>query len=177
YSLPEGLAYAERALAAAEETGDPTAIAPALVTVAMVRFWLGHGFPAELAERALALDPHCEALPVEDRPIALFGWMCKWAGDIERSRTLLDEAIAIGERRGDSSVNAPIFYRAHLHLLADEWTAAQADAERMYELGVEFERDDLLESALTAIAEIGAHTGNTARTRAAVAEATDLAAA
>src|SRR5262249_55303794 len=73
--------------------------------------------------------------------------------------------------------NAPIFYRAHLHLLADEWTAAQADAERMYELGVEFERDDLLESALTAIAEIGAHTGNTARTRAAVAEATDLAAA
>jgi DNA-binding CsgD family transcriptional regulator len=176
-SMPEGLVYAERALVAAEGTGDPTAIAPALASVATVRFFLGSGLSEQLAERARALDRYCETLSLEQRPVAAFGWMYKWAGDIERSRGLLDEAVAIGERRGDSSVQAPIFYRAFLHVLADEWEAAQADAERLYELGVEYERDDMREFALTTVAVIGAHTGDSERTRTAVAEATALATA
>src|SRR5262249_48651138 len=46
-----------------------------------------------------------------------------------------------------------------------------------YALGLEFERDDVREYALTAIAEVSAHAGSSERTRTAAAEASALAVA
>jgi DNA-binding CsgD family transcriptional regulator len=118
-----------------------------------------------LLERALALEPSCDALRVSERPVTRFGWMLKHAGDVERSSVLLAEACRIGEERGDTTVEEPLFYSCFLALYRDEWQAGVAMADRLVEMTVEMERDGTLEHALGARAVLLAHLGDQAGAR------------
>jgi class 3 adenylate cyclase/tetratricopeptide (TPR) repeat protein len=166
--------YARTAVAAAERAGDPTLLASALSTLAATEFFLGRGVPAELMERALALEPECESLTIAERPVTRFGWMCKWGGDIDRSRILLGEALRMGEERGDSRVAEPLFYSCYLALLAEDWQRGLQLADRLLESGFELERDDLILCGFGARATLLAHLGDESGTRRDVREALAL---
>ncbi len=106
--------YARRCLELAECTGEPVLLVRALEVLAQNQFWLGRGFPAALVERALELDPLCESMRVSVRPISVFGLMCMQAGDLDRSRTLLERARRVGYDAGDLTVHAVLWYTAAL---------------------------------------------------------------
>jgi AAA ATPase domain len=163
--VSDGEPYARAAVVAAERAGDPALLARALYALAGNEFFLGHGVPVDLMERALALDPECDSLPIGERPVTRFGWMCKWGGDVDRSRPLLAEAVRIGEERGDSGVWEPLFYSCFLELLAEDWPRGVRLADQIYESGVAMERDDIVLYGLSARATLLAHLGDEAGTR------------
>ena len=70
--------------------------------------------------------------------------------------------MRIGEERGDSSVVEPLFYSCYLELLAEDWRRGVELAERLYEPGVETERDDMVLYGLGARAVLLAHLGDEA---------------
>jgi tetratricopeptide (TPR) repeat protein len=112
---------ARSSLELAEHVDEPVLLASALCSLATIEFFIGHGHRLDLWERALELDPQCEALPIAARPVTAFGWARKWAGDIDLSRELLERARQIGYERGDSTVSGPLFYSCNLELLAGNW--------------------------------------------------------
>ena len=72
-SVADAEPYARAAVDAAERTGDPALLASALCTLAVIEFFLGRGVPVGLMERALALEPECDTLPIGERPVTRFG--------------------------------------------------------------------------------------------------------
>jgi DNA-binding CsgD family transcriptional regulator len=159
-SVDQGEPLARAGLAAAERVGDPSLVAAALTRLAGARFLLSRGFQGELMQRALALEPECESLPVSERPVTIFGWMCKWSGDVDASRTLLERARRSGEERGDSTVGAPLFYSCWLELLAENWARGLELTDELHELGATTERDEITARALATRVVLLAHMGD-----------------
>jgi len=159
--------YARRAVAAAERLGDPALLAYALSLLAVNEFGRGRGFPAGLMERALELEPECNSLTIDKRPVAVFGWMCRCAGDLDRSRVLLAEARRVAEQRGDSLVTEVIFDICYLELYAEEWQRGLRHADELCAAGAELERDADLVYGLCARAALLAHLGDEAGARSA----------
>jgi len=113
--------FARSAVEVAERTGDPVLLAAALCSLATIEFRLGRGLRSDLWDRALELDAQCEAMPINWRPVTWLGWALKRAGDIDRSRALLERARRIGYERGDSTVAGPVNVSCDLELVADSW--------------------------------------------------------
>ena len=155
--------YARSAVEIAERVGDPVLLADALRSLATIEFWLGHGLRLELWERALELDASCEATPIALRPITQFGWACKWAGDVDRSRVLLERALRIGYERGDSTVSTPLFYNCNLELLTGNWQRGLELARELSALAAQNERPSEAAMGLFAELVLQAHLGNEAR--------------
>ena len=166
--------YARSGLELAERVGEPVLLASALCSLATIEFFIGHGHRLDLWERALELDPHCEALPIAARPVTAFGWASKWAGDIDLSRELLERARQIGYERGDSTVSGPLFYSCNLELLAGNWRRGLELVEEFSTLAAENERLGEVVMALCAAAHLHAHLGDEAETRRCAAEARRL---
>jgi DNA-binding CsgD family transcriptional regulator len=166
--------YARAGLEFAERVGDPVLLASALCSLATIEFFIGHGHRLDLWERALELDPQCEALPIAARPDSAFGWASKWAGDIDRSRELLERARQIGYERGDSTVTGPLFYSCNLELLAGNWRRGLELVDELSALAAQNERPSELVMALCAAAHLHAHLGDEAETRRCAAEARRL---
>jgi DNA-binding CsgD family transcriptional regulator len=167
--------YARSALELAERVGHPLQLASALCSLATIEFFIGNGHRLDFWERALELDPQCEALPIASRPVARFGWASKWAGDIDRSRTLLERARKIGYERGDSTVSEPLFYSCNLELLAGNWQRGLELVDELLGLAVQSERPAEMVTALCAATVLNAHLGDEAETRRCAAEARRLA--
>jgi DNA-binding CsgD family transcriptional regulator len=167
--------YARSAVKIAERVGDPVLLAGALCSLATIEFWLGRGLRPELWERALELDARCEAMPIALRPVTQFGWACKWAGDVDRSRVLLERARQIGYERGDSTVSAPLFYSCNLELLAGDWHHGLELARELSALAAQSERPNEAVTGLCAELVLQAHLGNESEARRCAAEALILA--
>jgi DNA-binding CsgD family transcriptional regulator len=161
----DGEPYLRAAVAAAERSGDRALLASALGSLAANQFLLGRGVDEAALERALALEPFCDALPIGARPVTRFGWMCKHAGDVDRSRVLLAEACRLGEERGDAGVAEPLFYSCFLELYAENWRRGLELADRICELADETERPDQRLHALDARAILLGHLGDEAGAR------------
>ena len=161
----DGEPYLRAAVAAGDGAGDPALLARALSSLAVNRFLLGRGVDAALMKRALELEPQCDPLRINDRPVTRFGWMCKHAGDVDRSRLLLEEACRIGDARGDSGVMEPLFYSCFLELYADDWQRGVRIADRICHDAAETERDDALLHGLSARSVLLAHLGDEAGAR------------
>jgi len=172
--VPEAEPYALRCLELAERSGDPFLLVRALDSLALIEFWLGRGFPAELLERALALDPLCELTRISMRPITFHGFVCPWTGDIDRGRVLLERARAIGYDQGDITVHLVLWFLATLEWLADEWTRSLELADELYELGVDAEFEPAVVTGLACRAVMFAHLGDEEQARHALAEASAL---
>jgi DNA-binding CsgD family transcriptional regulator len=157
--------YARAAVAAAERLGDPALLAYALCLLAVNEFTLGHGFPFRLMERALELESECDSLTIDKRPLTTFGWMCRCAGDLDRSRMLLAEARGIAEQRGDSRVAEVMFHTCYLELFAEKWKRGLRLADELCDVAVEMERDADLVYGLCARATLLAHLGEEADAR------------
>jgi DNA-binding CsgD family transcriptional regulator/tetratricopeptide (TPR) repeat protein len=166
--------YARSGLELAERVGEPVLLASALCSLATIEFFIGHSHRLDLWERALELDPQCEALPIAGRPVTAFGWASKWAGDIDLSRELLERARQIGYERGDSTVTGPLFYSCSLELLAGNWRRGLELVDELIALARQNERPAEVVTALCAAAHLHAHLGDEAETRRCAAEARRL---
>ena len=101
--VPEGLAHAEAALAAAEEAGDPETLTYCLATLGLAHV-LGGDPPAvhgPYLDRALALEAGLERPLTGWTPRLVMAEDARLSVDIERARGLyaavLDDAVAIGD--------------------------------------------------------------------------------
>ena len=166
--------YARKCVELAGLVGDPLLLARALSWLAVNQFWLGRGLPTELMDRALELDPLCESASISVRPITLFGFLCLWAGDLDRARSLLERARRIGYDRADMTVEAVLWYTAGLEWFSDEWARGLELADELYELGEEAEYDSLVATGLGVRAVMLAHLGDEDQARRAVAGALAL---
>lgn len=166
--------YARGAVVAAERVGDPALLAYALSLLAEIEYCRGRGFPAGLMERALTLEPECGSLAIDRRPITFFGVMCRWAGDLDRSRALLAEARHIAEQRGDSHVTEVIFHTCFLELNAEQWQHGLRLADELCSAGAELERDAIRLYGLCARAVLLAHLGDEPGARLAAGSALGL---
>jgi DNA-binding CsgD family transcriptional regulator/tetratricopeptide (TPR) repeat protein len=175
YYVPrEAEPFARSAVEVAERVGDPVLLAAALCSLGKIEFWLGRGLRSDLWDRALELDGQCEAMPISLRPITEVGLCSYWAGDIDRSRALLERARRIGYERGDSTVAGPLFYICRLELLAGNWQSGLELADELSALATQDERPAGVLAALWAATHLHAHLGDEAETRRAAAEARRL---
>jgi DNA-binding CsgD family transcriptional regulator len=97
--------------------------------------------------------------------------MCQWAGDIDRSRALLERARGIGERRSDSTVAAPLFYSCWLELLAENWQQGLHLADQLCEFGLVSERDEVTARGFATRVVLLAHIGDEVGARRSAEEA------
>jgi len=163
--------YARRCVELAERVGEPVLLARSLFALAQNQFWLGRGLPTDLMDRALELDPLCGSMSISARPISSFAFMCLWAGDLDRARTLLDRARQIGYERGDSSVHGLLWFMATLEWLADRWQRSLELANELCDLGTEAEYELQTALGFGGRAVILSHLGNEEQARDAIAEA------
>ena len=110
-------------------------------------------------------------MPIALRPITQFGWACKWAGDVDRSRVLLERALQIGYERGDSTVSTPLFYSCNLELLTGNWQRGLELARELSALAAQNERPNEAVMGLFAELVLQAHLGNESEARRCAAEA------
>jgi hypothetical protein len=131
-----------------------------------------------MKERALALEPLCPLLPGESKPTLLYGWLLKWAGDIDGSRALLERAQRAARAEEDAhALSASLFYSAFLELLAEDWPRGVAYAAEASELGEQLDADAYVAAGRCAEAVLRAHLGDEPRAREAIVEAFRLGAA
>jgi len=140
----------------------------------MIEFRLGRGLRPDLCDRALELDGHCETIPIVHRPVTWLGGALKRAGDVDRSRALLERARRIGYERGDSTVVSPLYLSCDLELLTGNWRRALELVDELSALAAQNERRTGVVVALCAAAHLHAHLGDEAETRRCAAEARRL---
>src|SRR6266536_2053403 len=166
--------FARSAVEVAERVGDPVLLAAALCSLATIEFRLGRGLRPDLCDRALELDGQCEAMPITSRPVTWLGAAIKRAGDIDRSRALLERARRIGYDRGDCTVAGPLYLSCDLELMADKWQRGLELVDEVSALAAQSERPTDMVAALCAAAHLHAHLGDEAETRRCAAEARRL---
>ena len=81
--------HASRALALAEEVGEPALLAQALSVVAIADFLLGRGLDADKVTRALRFEDPRRQSPVMLRPSSVAGLLALYVGELERCDQLL----------------------------------------------------------------------------------------
>jgi DNA-binding CsgD family transcriptional regulator len=163
--------FARSAVEVAERVGDPVLLATALCSLGTIEFRLGRGLRADLWDRALELDGQCEAMPIVSRPLTWLGSALKRAGDIDRSRALLERARRIGFERGDSTVAGLLFASCDLEIVADKWQRGLELVDELSALAAQNERQTEVLAALCAATYLHAHLGDEAETRRCAAEA------
>jgi DNA-binding CsgD family transcriptional regulator len=144
--LPKAAASARSALALLDELPDPD---PGLVAAALgarVRadLFLGDGFDAAAAERALALETPAPPAEVDNRIAFKLGQWLRYVDDLDGARARLAEAEQAAHDEGDESSLANILLnRMVVETWSGEWSRAAELAERMHDafeqLGVESE--------------------------------------
>jgi DNA-binding CsgD family transcriptional regulator len=150
----------QHAAAEAEALGDTALLARTLSALALSNVYAGEGFDQELVERLLALQPHCEQMPIDGQPATRFGWILQWGGEVEKSRQLLARAVEIAERNGDSGVTEPRYFQSFLALYLGTWRDGVEIASRALEEAVETGREDMEVGALAVRCCLLAHLGD-----------------
>jgi DNA-binding CsgD family transcriptional regulator len=166
---------ARAALRHAERSGDRALEAEALSAVAHASFSHGLGFRRELFERALELERTAGFIDAERRPTTSYGLTAKWAGDIPRSRELLEEAAARAREDEDASGTVVLYYLTWLHLIAGEWERALERADESQQLAIDAARDGDAAAAVVTRAIVEAHLGRIGEAQAHLDETSRLA--
>lgn len=145
-NLPKAARSARAALALVEELHDPE---PGLVAAALgarVRadLFLGNGYDADAAERALALEQPAPPAEVDTRVVFKLGQWLRYVDDLDGARDRLAQAEQAAHDEGDESSLANILLnRMVLETWAGDWEEAAHVTGRMRDafdqLGVEVE--------------------------------------
>jgi DNA-binding CsgD family transcriptional regulator len=139
---------------------------------------LGRGIPAELIERAFALEVEDDWRPFlgRVRPLWIQGMLLEWAGDLEASRATLaalrQSVIAQGD---EHSVSYIAFHLARVECLAGNYDSAARHADECFEMTAQIAQEDERPFALAAKALVAAHRGDIAEARAITDEGLPLA--
>ena len=175
-SFVEGRAAAHRALAAAEELDDGTLLASALAATAATDLLLGHGLDEAVLARALALEDLDRPSAIERRPSMLAGYALIHTDQLDRARTVLQSLRGrLIEHGEDSDLPELLAVLARIECLAGNLTQAAELADQGYDLARQEASDSLAAHTKAMRALVNAHAGRADETRAAAAEAIDLA--
>jgi DNA-binding CsgD family transcriptional regulator len=134
--LPRAADAARSALALLEPLAErePALLASALAAKTRADLFLGNGFDAETATRALALEAAAPPPVVDTRTVFKLGQWLRYVDDFAGARARLAEAEQQARDEGDDSSLANIFLnRLILETWAGELTEAAELAERMVE--------------------------------------------
>jgi len=131
--LARAEAAADAALAELDDLADvdPGLAAAALVARVRARLFLGEGFDAAAAERALELEAASPPATVDSRVVFRLGQWLRYVDDLDGARDRLAEAERQAREEGDDSSLGNI----HLNqLIVETWAGDWAEAEARSEL-------------------------------------------
>ena len=175
-SFADAAAAARRALAQGEILDDRPLLASALAASVTSELMIGRGLDQERLVRALELEDLDESCLIQRRPSMLAGVAWMLAEDFDRARTALNglcaRLVAHGE---DSDLPEPLVALAIVECLAGDLAAAGEAADRGHEVARQAGDESLAGHALALRALACAYAGSIDDTRAAAAEATELA--
>lgn len=146
--LPKAARSARAALALVKElpdpNPDPNLVAAALGARVRADLFLGNGYDAEAAERALALEQPAPPAEVDTRVVFKLGQWLRYIDDLDGARERLEQAEQAANDEGDESSLANILLnRMVLETWAGDWEEAAHVTGRMRDafdqLGVEVE--------------------------------------
>ncbi|HMH48433.1 MAG TPA: AAA family ATPase [Solirubrobacteraceae bacterium] len=121
--LDSALSAARDALVSAERTGEPRLVAPAIARVAMAETWVLDITPG-LVERGVELERRLpEPLEFHESPTIALARRLICLSELDRARSLLEEAATSAGERGDEGTRGHILF----HLIMLEWFAGQWD--------------------------------------------------
>ena len=147
--LPKAAEAARDALTLLEARpdADPGLVATALIARIRADLFLGDGFDAEAAERALALEAESPPAVVDTRVVFKLGQWLRYVDQLDAARSRLAEAEQQAGDEGDESSLANILLnRMVVETWAGDWGEATALTQRMSDafeqLGVESEGID-----------------------------------
>jgi DNA-binding CsgD family transcriptional regulator len=175
-SFDEGRAAAQRALIAAEGLGDDVVLSSALAGCALADLVVGRGLDEDRLARALSLEDPDRPSPIETRPSLLAGWALLQTDQLDRARAVLESLCArLLERGEDSDLPDVLALLARLECVAGNLSRAAELGAQGYELARQAGSDSLAAHTAAVRALVAAHRGRVDETRAAAAEAAELA--
>ena len=147
---------------------DPGLVAAALSARVRADLFLGDGFDAEAAERALALEAANPPATVDTRVVFKLGQWLRYVDDLDGARACLLEAERAAREEGDESSLANILLnRVIAETWAGEWDSAAGLAARMSDA---FEQQGVASEGVNPWrAYVDAHVGRLEAVRAAAA--------
>ncbi|MGN6800205.1 MAG: helix-turn-helix transcriptional regulator [Gaiellaceae bacterium] len=116
------------------EAEEPALAAAALGARVRADLFLGHGYDAEAAERAQALELSAPSLPVavDARVVFKLGQWLRYVDDLDRARTRLDEAERQARDEGDdASLGNILLNKVVVETWAGNWEDAAVLTQRM----------------------------------------------
>ncbi len=130
--LPRAAAGARDAVALLEPLADvdPGLVAAALGAFVRAELFLGNGFHAETAQRALALEQSAPPAAVDTRIVFKLGQWLRYVDDFEGARRQLAQAEEEARDEGDDSSLANILLN---RVILETWAGALADATELAE--------------------------------------------
>ncbi len=132
--LPKAAAAARAALALLDGLAEPSPQLVAAALSARVRadLFLGEGYDAAAAGRALALEQDAPPAAADQRVVFKLGQWLRYVDDLDGARSHLEEAEQAARDEGDESSMANILLnRMIAETWAGEWDEAEQLAERM----------------------------------------------
>ncbi len=152
--------HARAAVELAEELGDPSLLARALVVLGMTEFLLGRGIRTETMNRAIALEESARSLGAGERPRTWLAIQLMCAGDLDRARAMLEDLRQLAIERGDQGgLNYPLFYLSWLECRAGNWERASGYGDEGYRSVLETGDMEGEPALLFAKALVAAHLG------------------
>ena len=175
-SFEEAGAAATRALALAEGIGESTVLSSALAAAAITDLILGSGLDEGKLARALRLEDQDEPIAIERRPSFLAGWGLLSTDQLDRARAVLEPLRArMVEHGEESDLPDLLALLARVECLAGNLTEAATHVDSGYAIALQTGSDSLAAYTRAMQAIIDAHAGRVDETRAAAAEAIELA--
>ena len=175
-SFAEADAAAGHALANAALVGNDALLASALAASAVTGLVLGAGLDEEKLAHALSLEDRDHRGPIERQPSFVAGWALLQTDQLDHAKSVLeplrDRLIARGE---ESDLPDVLALLARTECLAGNLAEAEQLADDGYDLAMQEGSDSLAASTRAVRALVAAHAGRVEETRAAAADAIELA--
>jgi DNA-binding CsgD family transcriptional regulator len=174
--LDRALVAARDGLASAERAGEPRLVATAIARVAMAETWV-LDITTGLLERGVELERRLpEPLEFHESPTIALARRLICLSELDRARSLLEEAATSAGERGDEGTRGHILF----HLIMLEWFAGQWDdalerAAVALELGQQLGDEQFRGMVLHGTALVNAHRGEVELARAAAEQAATIA--
>lgn len=145
---------------------DPGLLAEALIGLASGLFYTGNGMPADVVERALALEEVAPSPNVSDRMSAALGTWLKNNGDFEEARGWLERTRQAAIDEGDEgSLPFALSHLPQLELWAGRWQDAESLAAEHLKLAERTGQSLERFTAIFSLAMVDAHRGRLDRAR------------
>lgn len=158
--LRTGAAYADDALALAEQAGDPVQTVLSLIAVAYTGFFVGRSTAMDSIRRAVSLEielpPIYMALVAPRRTL---GSLLLWSGNLDAARTEFEIEYRLTSERGHTESFELLHYLTELEIRAGNWTVAERYAAEGLDLVTDVFHERAREVNLGSYALLAAHRG------------------